>query len=217
LSDAPGDGELQPLDELLAFYAAGQLSPALYALVGAHLGLCPKNRAFVTALESLAATEISCGKLAPIRGRNEKLSAIFAGPTAPKQPSTENPIPRALRHYIGQPFENICWRNVLPGIRECWIERKSDETAALIWIKAGRRIPAPSREGTEITLVLHGGFRDRTGHYVRGDIAIADASVDHRPIADPQNDCLCFAVTDGRLRMTRPAGELVQRVFRPGH
>jgi putative transcriptional regulator len=217
LSDAPGDGELQPLDELLAFYAAGQLSPALYALVGAHLGLCPRNRAFVTALETLAATEICRGNPAPIKGRDEKLSAIFTGQAVPNRPSADAAIPRALRHYIGQPFENIRWRNVLPGVRECRIEKKSDETAALIWIKAGRRIPAHTHEGTEITLVLQGGFSDQTGHYRRGDIAIADASVDHQPIADADADCLCFAVTDGRLRMTGPVGKLVERVFRPGH
>jgi putative transcriptional regulator len=217
LSYASNEGELQPVDELLAFYAAGQLSPALYALVGAHLGLCPRNRAFVTALESLAASEISQVIPAPINGRAEKLSAILEGHAVGRRPTCDSPIPRALSHYIGQPFEFIRWRNVLPGIRECRIDKKADETSALLWIKAGRRIPAHTHEGTEITLVLQGGFSDQTGHYIRGDIAIADASVDHRPIADANADCLCFAVTDGRLRMTGPVGRLVERVFRPGH
>ena len=37
--------------------------------------------------------------------------------------------------------------------------------------------------GTELTLVLAGGFSDETGHFLRGDLAEADASVDHRPVA----------------------------------
>jgi putative transcriptional regulator len=210
------DGE-QPLDALLASYAAGKLSPALYALVGAHLGLCRKNRAFVMALETMAAGELSAADPAPINGHQEKLSAIFECPPIPMRRVQEALIPRTLSHYIGQPFDSIRWKSVLPGIRECRIDRKAEETAKLFWIKAGRRIPAHTHEGTEITLVLQGGFTDETGHYTRGDIAIADAKIDHRPVADPAGDCLCFAVSDGRLRLTGPVGKLVERVFRPGH
>jgi putative transcriptional regulator len=209
--------EMQPLDALLASYATGQLSPALHALIGAHLGLCRKNRAYVSALEAIAAGELLSAVPTPLKGREERLSAIFQSQPTLCGPTAETAIPRTLCHYIGQPFEAIRWRSVLPGIRECVIDKKHDEAAALIWVKAGRRIPAHTHEGTEVTLVLQGGFSDRTGHYVRGDIAIADASIDHWPIADPGADCLCFAVTDGRTRLTGPVGKLVERVFRPGH
>ena len=42
-------------------------------------------------------------------------------------------------------------------------------------------------------------------------IAYADDDVDHRPIADEGEDCLCFAVTEGSLRLTGPVG----RFFAP--
>jgi putative transcriptional regulator len=209
--------ELQPLDALLASYAAGQLSPALYALIGAHLVLCGKNRAYVAALEAMAAGELLFGDPAPIGGREAKLSAIFDCPQVAAPALVKTPLPRSLSHFIGQPFDAIRWRNILPGIRECLIDKRTDEAATLIWIEAGHRIPAHCHEGTEVTLVLQGGFSDSTGHYCRGDIAIADANVDHGPIADGKEDCLCFSVTDGRMRLTGPVGKLAECVFRPGH
>jgi putative transcriptional regulator len=75
-------------------------------------------------------------------------------------------------------------------------------------------MPSHTHEGSEITLVLRGGFSDATGHYRRGDIAIADSEVDHRPRADEDEDCICFAVTDAPLRLTGPVARFVQRLLR---
>jgi putative transcriptional regulator len=183
------------------------LSPALHALVAAHLGLCRRNRAYVTALETMAATELSTAEPAPIKRREERLSAIFACPPAPTAPFADAPIPRALRHFIRQPFETIRWRQVRPGVRECVVEKKAAEAASLIWIRGGQRLPTYRHKGTEVTLVLQGGFRDQTGHYVRGDIAVFDTNATRRPIADPGEDCLCFAVIDGGMGAARPVAQ----------
>ncbi len=76
----------------------------------------------------------------------------------------------------------------------------------LLRIKAGTALPQHTHEGHEFTLLLAGGFSDASGHYLRGDVAVADASVDHRPVADDGEDCLCLAVTDAPLRLTGPFG-----------
>ena len=83
--------------------------------------------------------------------------------------------------------------------------------ATLYWIKAGRRMPAHTHDGSEYTLVLQGAFHDVAGRYERGDIAIGDDELDHCPTADASADCLCFAVTDAPLRLTGPIGRIVQR------
>jgi putative transcriptional regulator len=62
--------------------------------------------------------------------------------------------------------------------------------------------------------VLRGGFSDVSGHYMRGDIAIADEDVDHKPVADADEDCICFAVTDAPLKLTGPVGKVIQGLFR---
>ena len=81
-------------------------------------------------------------------------------------------------------------------------------------IKSGTAMPSHTHEGTELTLVLAGGFSDERGHFLRGDLAEVDASVDHRPIADPGDDCICLAVTDAPLRLTGPFGRLLNPFLR---
>jgi putative transcriptional regulator len=43
----------------------------------------------------------------------------------------------------------------------------------------------------------------------RDDVAIADPAVDHQPIADPAEDCVCLAVTDAPLRLTGLGSALI--------
>ena len=81
-------------------------------------------------------------------------------------------------------------------------------------IKAGTAMPLHSHDGHELTLVLAGGFSDDDKHFLPGDVAVADASVNHRPVADPGEDCLCLAVTDAPLRLTGPFGRLLNPILR---
>jgi putative transcriptional regulator len=38
--------------------------------------------------------------------------------------------------------------------------------------------------------------------------------VNHTPVADDDEDCICFAVTDAPLRLTGPVGRIVQSFFK---
>jgi putative transcriptional regulator len=62
-------------------------------------------------------------------------------------------------------------------------------------------------------LVLEGGYSDNTGHYRRGEIVLADRDVDHRPVADLGEACICFIVHEGGIRLTGPMGRIVERLF----
>ena len=213
------DQAAHPIDALMAQYASGQLSPALHGLVAAHLAIKPDNRGFVDALEELNARELEMTAPAPIRGRDSRLAAIFDAPVRPARAQTQaDPIiPAPLADFIGYRLDAVPWRTVLPGIREFHVPHaeKSGGEASLLWIKPGRIMPSHTHDGTEVTLVLTGGFSDASGHYRRGDIAFADSDIDHRPRADEDEDCVCFAVTDAPLRLTGPFGRIMQRLF--GH
>ena len=52
-----------------------------------------------------------------------------------------------------------------------------------------------------------------TGRYGRGDIAIADQSVNHRPIAETERPCISFAVTDAPLRFNGPIGQRLSDIL----
>lgn len=208
----------QPIDALMAQYAAGQLSPALHGLVAAHLAIKPENRSFVGALEAVRAQELEMAAPAAIRNRDSRLAAIFDAPvSAPRAATQDSILPAPLADFIGYRLDNVPWRTVLPGIREFHVPHveKTGGEASLLWIKPGRIMPSHTHDGTEVTLVLKGGFSDATGHYRRGDIAFADSELDHRPRADEDEDCVCFAVTDAPLRLTGPVGRIFQRFF--GH
>ena len=210
------DQPASPVDTLLAAYSAGTLDPSLHALVASHLLLKPDSRDFVRALESLAADELQQVKPEPLARRDELLASIFEMKPA-RQPTTQQAgsslLPAPLRHYLGKDMDAIRWRTKLPGVKEFRIEDKGRGDASLLWVRAGRRMPSHTHEGSEVTLILQGGFSDVTGHYMRGDIAIAESDLDHKPIADAGEDCICFAVTDAPLHLTGPFGRLLDRLF----
>jgi putative transcriptional regulator len=209
------------LDTLLAHYARGALSAPLHVLVASHLEIRPESRRFVGALEGVVASAILAEDPVPIGDRDARLAAIFAaeeeGDTLVRpraaNPAISGDVPHPLARYLGQSLNDVPWRTLLPGVKEYRIEDNEEGEATLYWIKGGRKMPFHTHEGSEYTLVLKGAFSDLNGHYGRGDIAIADADVDHRPIADPDADCFCFAVTDAPLKLTGPIGRIVQRFF----
>ena len=209
----------RPVDALLAAYCAGSLSPALHALVASHLAISSQSVAYAAALEGVLSASLSAATAPPMADRDGRLAAIFDAPP-PSPVAAPLPcavLPPPLRRLIGREFSSIKWRARLPGIRECNIALEGEGEASLLWIKAGRKIPFHTHEGTEVTLVLRGAFHDATGRYARGDLAIADAALDHQPVADAYEDCICFAVTDAPLRLTGPVGRIVERLFRRAH
>ncbi len=121
-------------------------------------------------------------------------------------------LPKALRDVVGPSLEGIPWNPIFPGL---WEHRLSDDPegagdeARLLCIDAGRAIPSHTHGGLEMTLVLSGGFRDARGHYTVGDVCTADGSVDHRPVADSHEDCICFAVVEAPMRFTGRVGRLL--------
>ncbi|GAB4576849.1 MAG: anti-sigma-E factor ChrR [Roseibium sp.] len=199
------------MDELLAGYAAGTLSYPAQALVGAHLELSDRNRGYVSSLESLAGAGLDAADPVELSDRESLLSAIFSGEAGDlndNQPGGKqrSSVPDSLRTIIGSSMEELPWKTLLPGVKECKFGEIDGCDTSLLWVRAGRAMPSHTHHGTELTLVLQGGFRDQDGHYETGDVAFADGDVDHKPVADAGEDCICFAVTAGSLELTGPIG-----------
>jgi putative transcriptional regulator len=208
----------EPLNELLARYALGSLTPPLHALVAAHLSISKTNRFFVSSLEQAEGAILDGHNPIALRDRDERLAAIFGHDekSAIRLMSShleKDPVlPDPLAAYLGCSLSDIRWRTLIPGIAsEYKIEETERGEASLLWIKAGRKMPSHTHEGSEYTLVLKGAFSDKTGRYARGDIAVADAELDHKPIAEAGEDCICFAVTDAPLVLTNPIIKFFRR------
>lgn len=213
------DGSNRALDGLLAGYAMGTLSPALHVLVASHLTVSREGRTFVASLEAAGGSELDRASPAALRDPARIFETIIASPGIGEHPAERDDalLPVPLARFVGRPGAELPWRTLIPGVRRHVIESTRDTEAALFWIRAGRRMPAHTHEGLEVTLVLQGGLSDVTGHYHRGDISIADPDVDHRPVTDPDADCLCFAVAEGPRRLTGPVGRWLEHALRRRH
>ena len=213
-----GSANNNALDSLLASYATGSLSRPLYTLVASHLAIKPDNRAFVASMETMLANDMEQPSkaltLSVPEHRDARLSAIFDDKAASSLHSSEpiGIVPASLAAYLDQPFADLQWKSVLPGLREVVIEAEPGREASMLWIKAGRAMPSHTHPGMEATLVLQGSFSDALGHYGRGDIAIVDSDVNHKPVAGSDEDCICFAVSEGPVRLTGPLARLFNKL-----
>ncbi|MBP6010714.1 MAG: ChrR family anti-sigma-E factor [Alphaproteobacteria bacterium] len=199
-----------PDEVLLLEYAAGSLDEAKSLLVATHLALCPACRGIVRSGEATGAALAFDGAAedvgAPPDVTGHAVERTRGPVTLPPGPA----VPEPLRVYLGAPVSELGWVPVLSGMRAFPLPVfKGRSSVRLLAIEPGRRMPRHTHEGDELTLVLQGSFADATGNYARGDVATADASIDHQPQAGAGELCLCLAVEDAPLRLTGINGALI--------
>lgn len=207
---------IDTIDSLMARYVAGSLPAPARVLVESHLEIKDDYRGYVRDLEALAGQALEAMPTAetPQAGREAMLEAIFSSkapplPVGPKRSAASSIMPAVLRDFVGYDVENIPWRTRMPGFKEFDLGEIDGCHTSMFWIKPGRRIPAHTHQGCELSLVLDGAFRDGVGRYGRGDISVADDSVDHRPVAEAERACIGFAVVDAPLRLTGSFRQLI--------
>jgi putative transcriptional regulator len=195
----------QSVDTLLTAFAAGTLSEPFAVLAASHLQMIADNAAFASPIpDHERSSVVAITRPAAHRRPRRPISAVD---------QINACLPPALRAYVGRQLGALKWRTILPGIKQCRIAHDEGGEASLLRCRPGSAIPAHTHAGLEAVLVLQGGFRDAHGHYVRGDIAVADPAVDHRPVADPGHECIIFIVQEAPVQLTGPFGRLIQRVF----
>jgi putative transcriptional regulator len=203
--------------ELLLDYASGALAEGPALLVAAHLAYSEEARADVATLEAVAGALLESMPAEPLDddALARTLARIDAAPTpAPEAWSNDDAqkivgtaIPTSLRQYLPR---DARWRSALGGIEEIELPL-SDKTyrATLMRIGAGRGLPMHRHAGSEYTLVLAGGFADGHERFDRGDVCIADPAVEHKPVADADQPCICLLVTEAPVVLTGLFGRLL--------
>jgi putative transcriptional regulator len=63
-------------------------------------------------------------------------------------------------------------------------------------------------------LVLKGAFSDETARFAVGDVEMADQNLEHTPMADINEDCICLTATDAPLRFNSWFPRLAQRFLK---
>lgn len=207
------------LDELLVAHAAGRLAEPVALAVATHLALSPPGRArfaFYEALGGVLLDGIEPEPVAPGAWARllEQLSDVEPGGVGQAAIPGDHRLPPPLWPYAPEGLAGLRWKRYGPVSEADLKIRDGGFRAKLVRLKAGRRVPRHTHAGQELTVVLEGAFTDKIGHYGRGDIAIADSSLDHQPTATADGDCLCLAVTDARLLLTGPVGRFLNPFLR---
>jgi len=210
-------------EELLQAYAAGHLDEALSLLVATHTALCPECRHEVerlegvggALLEELEPTELGEDALERVMSRLDESETDLDIPETMSAPvKGDIVVPEPLRSYLGASLDTLAWKTLGNVSEVNLLPQDNAVRTKLLRIRAGSAIPQHTHEGAEITMVLSGGFTDEHGHYLRGDVSVADNQIEHRPVADPGEDCLCITVTDAPLRFTGPVGRWLNMFVR---
>lgn len=121
-------------------------------------------------------------------------------------------VPKPLVAAIGPHLDKVPWKRVAPGVWQHQIALSDPSRGELRLIKVapGQALPEHGHRGDEMTLVLRGAYSDASGVYKVGDVADLDEGVEHQPLADPVDGCICLIAVQGRLKFKSAIARIVQ-------
>lgn len=200
----------------LMSYAAGSLDEAFATVVATHLASCAECRSRLRETEEIGGNLLEAIDAVPLdaaaferamRRLNEPVEQTLVEPEQ-RKPSLSRPLAR----LVGGGLDDVAWKTVAPGVA---MHRLPTSKAArgslrLLKIAPGKKIPEHGHGGTEITLVLTGSYRDAFGRFGPGDVADLDEHVEHQPMVDSSEPCICLVATEAPTRFKSFFGRLFQ-------
>jgi len=207
----------------LISYAAGSLSQSMALVVACHLSVCSHCRQQVQQSEAIGglllsdidSADIGEDALANVLDcLDEKdFTPVFRKQAEPES-STTREVPRPLRDYIGASLDDVAWKRIVPGVF-CFdlpLNTAKGGVSRLLRIAPGKAMLAHTHEGNELTLVLRGSYADEVGRFTAGDVADLDGEIEHQPLVDSEQECICLIATDAPLKFSSLLGRLVQPI-----
>lgn len=209
-----------PSDAMLSAFAAGVLDLGQHVAVATHLQSCPQCTGFVRSMEQVGGALLSDLPPADLDGRAfERVQARLDEP-APvagrgvlhKAPSSDLAnLPAFVRGYRFGP-----WKWVAPSVhlRTVELPAQSDTRVFLLRSGPGTRMVQHSHTNLELTCVLAGAFSHAGGRFGPGDFDMGDDTIDHQPVVDTGETCVCLVAMQGELRLNGLIGRLMQPFVR---
>lgn len=193
-----------PDDSTLMSYAAGSLPEALSAVVAAHLELCPHCAKELRAMELIGAAIFE--NLEPSAISPDSRAAFCDSKNLGKSQSSRRSDTPArggvLATIIGGDLSDVRWKRLGLGIWHFPIPLSPgcEGDLRLLKVAAGQVMPAHGHGGTELSLLLQGAYSDELGAYRTGDLSDLGDDVEHSPVSDPDEGCICLIASDRRAR-----------------
>ena len=201
-------------DAMIAAYASGNLPYQFAMVVASHISLCAECRAALGAHQAAGGAVLeSTSSVALSENLKSNLMALLDEPTIPEpvydaKGIYPGPIMQALK---GKPLR---WKSLGMGVKQSLLSESESGSTRLLYIPAGQAVPDHTHNGLELTLVLQGSFSDETGRFGVGDVEIGDQDLEHTPVADAGDACICLAATDAPLQFKAFLPRLLQPLFR---
>ena len=196
-----------PDTRLLSEYSAGTLPLAQSVCISLHLNYCEQCRRAHQRLQQLGSALFE--EMAPQQVDDSLLRTVMSRIDEEPQPLSYNSVaaedepPPLIQRLMRGDYTDLDWEKVSSDVRMSRLRTGDiDNEFALYHIRAGASIPKHTHKGTELTLVLEGGFSDEEGHYEVGDFVMRDASQQHSPTATQDRDCICIGVLDAPIKFT---------------
>lgn len=208
-------------DAILMAYSAGTLPEAFNLMVASHVSLCDECRARIESFDAVGGAVLENTAMDEVALSDDAFAAtmaLIAGGVVeaerPGKAKRDSIFPAPLQDYVGGDLADVKWRSVGMGVKQAILPTSKDASARLLFIPAGAAMPDHGHKGLEMTMVLQGAFIDEGERFARGDVEVADSDLDHTPVADVGEDCICLAVTDGALQFKSLLPKIAQPFLR---
>jgi putative transcriptional regulator len=209
-----------PPEAMLAAFAAGTLDHGQHIAIATHLVSCQQCRRFRRAMEEVGGAVVeglepavmSSGALEKVVSQLSRSNPTTAKVAPVTVPEAEIPgLPTFLRRYS---FGG--WRWVAPSVhvRPIVLPHASDTRVFLLKAGPGTKMLQHAHTGLELTCVLSGAFRQEGAHFGPGDFDFGDDTIDHWPLVEPGEDCICLVAMQGDLELKGLLGRIVQPFVR---
>lgn len=215
-----------PDEATLVSYAAGNLDEGFATLVAAHIASCDVCRAALRRIESVGGALLETVDAAPLSPSalertldqldraetavQERHAPRMSQATSHKRPAVPAPLARLLQGGL----DDIAWKTVAPGVAKhaLPVSRAARSRLTLLKIAPGTQVPDHGHGGMELTLVLKGSYRDAFGRFGPGDLADLDEHVEHEPVVDSSEPCICVVATEAPTRFKSFFGRFLQPI-----
>lgn len=203
---------------LMAF-SAGTLDGPYATVVATHLAMSDGGRETLRHMETIGGALLTAEPAADLSaGALDRLLGAIGDdqvPVAPRKDHSTNELPLPLQRFLPNGLDAVRWKWTGPGVATADLAWGDDGKSRLMLLRVagGRRVPEHGHGGHELTLILQGAYRDRFGIFAKGDIADHDEDVEHQPIAEPGEDCICLVAVDAKLTFRGRLMRALQPLF----
>ena len=202
---------------LMAF-SAGSLDEPYATVVATHLAMSEGGRHTLRGINAIGGALLENEAEATMSsGSLDRLMGALGGNTIEVSPPVQevDGVPLPLQRYLPDGLDGVRWKWTGPGVATADLDWGKDGKSRLMLLRvaAGRRVPEHGHGGQELTLILQGAYRDRFGVFGVGDIADHDEDVEHQPIAEPGEDCICLVAVDAKLTFRGRLMRALQPLF----